>query len=115
MSGVGRFGDPVFVAARSSHGRSVRLAAPSAFGPTLGDMTGAQRELIVRDPNICHGQAVVKGTRVMVSVILDALAAGMTEDAILAEYPSLTVDGIRAAAAYGAELARDEYPAVAGQ
>ncbi|MDP9418078.1 MAG: DUF433 domain-containing protein [Actinomycetota bacterium] len=42
-----------------------------------------------------------KGTRVLVSVILDALAAGMTEDDILAEYPSLTVDGIRAAAAYG--------------
>ncbi|MFN2418338.1 MAG: DUF433 domain-containing protein [Candidatus Limnocylindria bacterium] len=78
-------------------------------------MTGAQRELIVRDPKVCHGQAVVKGTRVMVSVILDALAAGMTEDDILAEYPSLTVDGIRAAAAYGAELARDEYPAVAAQ
>jgi uncharacterized protein (DUF433 family) len=74
-------------------------------------MTGAQRELIVRNPNVCHGQAVVKGTR----VILDALAAGMTEDAILAEYPSLTVDGIRAAAAYGAELARDEYPVVAAQ
>ena len=77
-------------------------------------MTGAQRELIVRDPNICHGQAVVKGTRVMVSVILDALAAGMSEDQVLSEYPALTADGVRAAAAYGAELARDEYPAVAG-
>jgi uncharacterized protein (DUF433 family) len=78
-------------------------------------MTGAQRELIVRDPSVCHGQALVKGTRVVVSVVLDALAAGMTEDDILAEYPSLTVDGIRAAAAYGAELARDECPAVAAQ
>lgn len=38
-----------------------------------------QRELIVRDPQICHGQAVVKGTRIMVSVVLDSLAAGMTE------------------------------------
>lgn len=82
---------------------------------TLRPMTGAHRELIVRDPNVCHGQAVVKGTRVMVSVILDAIAAGMTEDAILAEYPSLTAEGIRAAAAYGAELVRDEYPAVAAQ
>jgi len=67
----------------------------------------------VRDPKICHGQAVIEGTRVMVSVILDCLAAGMTETEILAEYPTLAVDGIRAAAAYGAELARDEYPAVA--
>lgn len=49
----------------------------------------------------------------MVSVILDALAEGMTEAEIAVEYPTLTVEGIRAAAAYGAELARDEYPAVA--
>jgi uncharacterized protein (DUF433 family) len=69
--------------------------------------------LVVRDPAICHGQAVIKGTRIMVSVILDCLAAGMTEAEILEDYPTLTVDGIRAAAAHGAELARDEYPAVA--
>jgi uncharacterized protein (DUF433 family) len=76
-------------------------------------MTSDQAELITRDPRICHGQAVVAGTRVLVSVILDALADGLTETEIMAEYPTLTVDGIRAAAAYGAELARDEYPAVA--
>lgn len=44
----------------------------------------------------------------MVSVILDCLAAGMSETDILAEYPTLTVDGIRAAAAYGAILAREQ-------
>ena len=77
-------------------------------------MTEAQRDLIIRDPAICHGQATVRGTRVMVSVILDNLAAGMTEDEVLRGYPSLTREGIRAAIAYGAELARDEYPAVAG-
>lgn len=78
-------------------------------------MTGAPREPIVRDPKICHGQAVIKGTRIMVSVVLDAIAAGLSEQQIIAEYPTLTVDGVRAAAAYGAELARDEYPAVAAQ
>lgn len=78
-------------------------------------MTDEYRDLIVRNPNVCHGQAVVKGTRIMVSIILDALADGMTETEILAEYPTLTVDGIRAAAAYGADLARDEFPAVAAQ
>jgi uncharacterized protein (DUF433 family) len=77
-------------------------------------MTEAQRALIVRDPKICHGQAIIRGTRVMVSVILDNLAAGLSEDEILAGYPSVTHDGILAAIAYGAELARDEYPAVAG-
>lgn len=76
-------------------------------------MTNEQRALIDRDPKVCHGQATVRGTRIMVSIILDALADGMTESEILAEYPTLTVEGVRAAAAYGAELARDEYPAVA--
>jgi uncharacterized protein (DUF433 family) len=76
-------------------------------------MTDEQRTGIVRDPKICHGQATVRGTRILVSIILDALADGMTEDEIIAEYPTLTVEGIRAAAAYGAELARDEFPAVA--
>lgn len=78
-------------------------------------MTDAQRDLIIRDPRVCHGQAVIRGTRVMVSVVLDALAAGMSEQDIVAEYPTLTIDGVRAAAAYGADLARDEYPAVAAQ
>lgn len=43
-----------------------------------------------------------------VSTVLDCLAAGMTTAEILAEYPSLTEAGIRAAAAYGAALAREE-------
>jgi uncharacterized protein (DUF433 family) len=68
-------------------------------------MTAGQRELIVRDPAICHGQALIKGTRIMASVVLDCLAAGMTEDQILGDYPTLTRGGIRAAAAYSAELA----------
>jgi uncharacterized protein (DUF433 family) len=76
-------------------------------------MTEQQRTLVVRDPQVCHGQATVRGTRILVSIILDALADGMTEAEILVEYPTLTAEGIRAAAAYGAELARDEYPAVA--
>lgn len=78
-------------------------------------MTEEQRSLVVRDPQVCHGQATVRGTRILVSIILDALADGMTETEILAEYPTLTAEGIRAAAAYGADLARDEYPAVAAQ
>lgn len=76
-------------------------------------MTVDQGDLIVRDPAICHGQAVVRCTRIMVSVILDCLAAGMSEAEIVDEYPTLSVEGVRAAAAHGAELARDEYPAVA--
>jgi uncharacterized protein (DUF433 family) len=78
-------------------------------------MTEEQRTLVVRDPQVCHGQATVRGTRILVSIILDALADGLTEAEILAEYPTLTAEGIRAAAAYGAELARDEHPAVTAQ
>lgn len=65
-------------------------------------------ELISADPAICHGQACVRGTRIPVSVVLDCLAEGMSEADILAGYPTLDVEGIRAAAAYGAALAREE-------
>ncbi len=65
-------------------------------------------DLIVNDPNIMHGQATVRGTRIPVTVVLDCLAAGMTPDEILDHYPSLTREGIRASAAYGAFLAREE-------
>jgi uncharacterized protein (DUF433 family) len=65
-------------------------------------------KLISSDPAICHGQACVKGTRIPVSVVLGALADGMTEAEILVEYPTLTVEGIRAAAGYGAMLAAEE-------
>ncbi|MEI7901726.1 MAG: DUF433 domain-containing protein [bacterium] len=59
------------------------------------------------DPTVCHGKACIKGTRVMVSVILDNLAAGMTANQIQKEYPSVSPDAIRAAIAYGAELSRE--------
>jgi uncharacterized protein (DUF433 family) len=64
--------------------------------------------MIVVDPAILHGQAHVRGTRIPASVILDCIAGGMSETDIIAEYPSLTIDGIRAAAAYAAVLAREE-------
>ena len=71
-------------------------------------MTAEQLELITSDPRVMTGQAVLAGTRIPVSVILDCLAAGMTAEQIVQEYPSATQAGVRAAAAYGALLARDE-------
>jgi uncharacterized protein (DUF433 family) len=59
------------------------------------------------DPKICHGKACIRGTRVMVSVVLDNLAAGLTPEEIIKEYPSLTTEGIQAAIAYAADLARE--------
>lgn len=69
-------------------------------------------ELIAVDPHVLHGRAHIRGTRIPVSVVLDCLAAGMTEGEIVDEYPTLTLDGLRAAAAYGAELAREEVRAL---
>ena len=60
-----------------------------------------------------HGQAVIAGTRVPVSVILDCLAADMMAKEIISEYPTVTVAGVRAATAYGAALARRTAPAAA--
>lgn len=71
------------------------------------------RNYITVDPNICHGQACIKGTRVMVSVILDNLADGLEIQDIVKSYPSLNRDSVRAAINYAAELARERVIAVA--
>ena len=65
------------------------------------------QDYIQIDPQICHGRACIRGTRVMVSVILDNIAAGQSVEAILKSYPSLSYESIQAALAYGAELARE--------
>lgn len=59
------------------------------------------------DPDICHGQVCIKGTRIMVSVILDNLASGETAERILKSYPSLGEDDIRAALGYASEMVRE--------
>ena len=59
------------------------------------------------DPNVCFGKPCVRGTRVWVSLILDNLADGVPEGDILAAYPQLHVDDIRAALAYAAETTRE--------
>ncbi len=65
------------------------------------------KEHIVVDPTICHGKACIKGTRIMVSVVLDNLAANVTPKEILSSYPSLKPEDIQAAVAYAALLARE--------
>ena len=61
---------------------------------------------ISSNPKICHGKVCIKGTRILVSVILDCIAEGLAEDEILQNYPGLTHDDIKAAAAYAASLTR---------
>ena len=65
------------------------------------------REHITVNPQVCHGKACIRGTRIMVSVILDNVAAGVPREEILASYPTVKPADIDAALAYAAELARE--------
>jgi uncharacterized protein (DUF433 family) len=69
------------------------------------------RQRIVCDPAVCHGRPTVKGTRVLVSVILSHLAQGERPEAIIAQFPSLADDDVRAIIAFAAEAATDDLPA----
>jgi len=60
------------------------------------------------DPRVCHGKPCIKGTRIMVSVILDYLKAGEPFDDLLREYPAISKEDIQAAIAYAAWLAHEE-------
>ena len=73
------------------------------------------KDYIIVDQNICHGKACIKDTRIMVSVILDNLAAGLTPEAIIDSYPSLDHESIQAAITYAAELARERVVTIPGQ
>jgi uncharacterized protein (DUF433 family) len=72
-----------------------------------GGATMSWQQRISVDPAICHGAVCIRGTRIMVSVVLDNLAAGQTADEILASYPTLKREDIQAAIAYAADLARE--------
>ncbi len=65
------------------------------------------QDYITVDPSVCHGKACFRGTRIMVSVVLDNLATGQTPEDILRSYPSLSAETVQAAMAYAAELARE--------
>ena len=61
------------------------------------------------NPNVCFGKPCIKGTRIWVSLILDFLASGMSQEEILAEYPGLTALEIQTCLAYGAEMSRERH------
>ncbi len=62
---------------------------------------------ITSNPDICHGQPVIRGTRIMVWLILEYLANGDSADDILASYPTLTREDISACLAYAAKTAKE--------
>jgi uncharacterized protein (DUF433 family) len=66
---------------------------------------------IVRDPLVCGGEPVIKGTRVTLRTVLASLSDGDSIEAILADYPNLTVDDVRAVIAFAADSVREDLPA----
>lgn len=88
---------------------TTELTGPLARPHDTGAGEERMLDRISVDSAVCHGKACIKGTRILVTSILDNLAAGVSEEEILSSYPTLTRGDIRAALAYGAELAKERY------
>jgi uncharacterized protein (DUF433 family) len=73
-------------------------------------MTLNYQARIHRDPKIAGGEAVIKGTRVTLRTVLASLAEGATTVEILADFPTLTEDDVRAAIAFAAASAQEDSP-----
>ncbi len=68
------------------------------------------QRFIIRDPQICGGQAVIKGTRVTLRTILASLAEGATINEILEDFPTLKEEDVRAVIAFAAVSAEEDLP-----
>ena len=73
-------------------------------------MTMNFKPYITRDPSILGGDAVDTGTRITVRTILASLAEGMSDEAILADFPTLNRDALRAVIAFAAVSAEEDLP-----
>lgn len=68
------------------------------------------RQYIIRDPAICGGEPVVKGTRVTVRTVLASLAEGMSVAEIVRDFPTLDEEAVRAVIAFAAASAGEDLP-----
>jgi uncharacterized protein (DUF433 family) len=66
------------------------------------------------EPDVCGGKPCIRGTRIYIAIILDALAEGLTPEQVIDHYPQLTLDDIHAALAYAAALAQENTWKLAG-
>lgn len=73
------------------------------------------RDYISVDPAVCHGKACFRDMRVLVSVVLDNLAAGLSPEEVVQSFPSISTDSVRAALAYAADLAGERVVSVPEQ
>ncbi len=67
-----------------------------------------EHTLIERNPLIMLGKPIIKGTRITVELLMRKLADGFTVEDILAMYPHLTLEQVRAAFAYAADKIANE-------
>lgn len=67
---------------------------------------------IVRDPKISGGQPTIRGTRITLRTVLASLAEGATLEEILKDFPTLTVEALRAVIAFAAASAEEDLPAL---
>ena len=68
------------------------------------------QDYISRDPEICGGEPVIKGTRVTLRTILASLAQGATEAQILRDFPTVEAEALRAVIAFAAASAQEDLP-----
>ena len=68
------------------------------------------QQYIIRDPKICGGEPVIKGTRVTIRTILASLSEGATMKEILEDFPTLTEESVRAVIAFAATSAEEDLP-----
>lgn len=62
---------------------------------------------VIVDPEVCRGRPHIRGTRIYIAIILDALFEGLTPEQVIEHYPSLVLDDIRAAVDYATKLAEE--------
>jgi len=74
------------------------------------DARAQLKERIVRDPAVMGGEAVIGGTRVLLRTVLATLAEGATAEEVLADFPTLTADDVRAVIAFAAASAEEDLP-----
>jgi uncharacterized protein (DUF433 family) len=70
----------------------------------------SHEDKIVRDPQVCGGEPVFRGTRVTLRTVLASLAAGDTVEEILADFPTLQAEHVQAAIAFAAASAEEDLP-----
>ncbi len=105
---------------RDPDGNGICFVAPAILKPRIDDTAdGATlawvmnyQDRIVRDPDIVGGEPVLKGTRVTLRTVLASLAEGATAAEILADFPTLSEEDVRAAIAFAAGSAQEDMPLI---